>query len=47
MDIGGNLYYLGTNYALDQIGLDYGANMISNGIIEFFSYFVLRNYNYM
>jgi hypothetical protein len=30
---GGNLYYSGTNFALDEIGLDYGANMIINGSI--------------
>ena len=42
VDIGGNLYYFGTNYALDEIGLDYGANTISGGIIEFFSFVVMR-----
>lgn len=33
VDVGGTMYYIGSNYALDQIGLDYGANMISNGLI--------------
>lgn len=32
-EIGGTLYYFGTNYALDEIGYDYGANMISTGAI--------------
>lgn len=39
---GGNLYYSGTNFALDEIGLEYGANMISNGAIELLSFITLR-----
>jgi len=27
------MYYYGTNYALDEIGFDYGANMIATGTI--------------
>lgn len=42
VDIGGNMYYIGTNYALDEIGLSYGWNMITSGIIEFSAFFVLR-----
>lgn len=42
VDIGGTLYYIGTNFALDEIGLEYGANMISSGIIEFAAFVVLR-----
>lgn len=30
-EVGGNLYYIATNYALDEIGYDYGANMIATG----------------
>lgn len=33
IEIGGNLNYLGTNYAMDEIGLDYGGNMILAGSI--------------
>ncbi len=32
-EIGSNLYYMSTNYALDQIGFDYGANMVGTGTI--------------
>lgn len=42
VDIGGTLYYIGTNFALDEIGLEYGANMISSGLIEFVAFAVLR-----
>ena len=36
------MYYFGSNYALDEIGYDYGANMISTGLIELLSFFLLR-----
>lgn len=40
--VGGNLYYMATNYALDEIGYDYGANMIVTGIVEVFAFLLLR-----
>jgi hypothetical protein len=33
IESGANLYYNGTNYALNLIGFDYGANTISSGAI--------------
>lgn len=33
VDIGSTMYYMATNFALDEIGYDYGANMISTGLI--------------
>jgi hypothetical protein len=40
--IGSNIHYLGINYALDQIGWEYGINCIFVGIIEVISYLFLR-----
>jgi len=34
LEFGGNIYYFGSNYALDQIGYEYGTNLIAAGIIE-------------
>jgi hypothetical protein len=42
-EVGGNLYYIATNYALDEIGYDYGANMIATGAIELLAFLVLRS----
>ena len=33
IDFGGTLNYVATNFALDEIGFNYGANMISTGLI--------------
>jgi hypothetical protein len=33
-DVGITLNYIATNYALDEIGYDYGANMVATGLIE-------------
>lgn len=37
------MYYYGTNYALDEIGFDYGANMIATGTIQLLAFVVLSN----
>ena len=33
LELGANLHYFGINYAIDQIGFDYGTNMIATGLI--------------
>jgi hypothetical protein len=32
-EIGANLYFFATVYALDEIGYEYGANMIAFGVV--------------
>jgi hypothetical protein len=32
-ETGSNTYYYGSNYALDNIGYNYGSNMIVSGIV--------------
>lgn len=33
LDLGGNLNYTATNFALDEIGYDYGTNIMTTGLI--------------
>jgi hypothetical protein len=42
-EIGCNINYTGTNYALDLVGWEYGINCIITGGIEFIAYLFLRN----
>lgn len=42
-EMGANLYYWANNYAFDQIGYEYGTNMIACGILETFSFISLSN----
>lgn len=37
-ETGANLNYWACNYAFDQIGYEYGTNMIAVGILESFSF---------
>ena len=37
--------YVATNYALDEIGYDYGANMVATGLIEVAAFLVLSIYS--
>lgn len=41
MELGANLYYIGVNYALDEIGYSYGTNMIATGLCELAAYILL------
>jgi hypothetical protein len=47
VDIGNNINYTGTTYALAQIGWDYGLNCILIGSVELVSYIFLSSPNSM
>ena len=41
-ETGANLYYWGTNYSIDQIGFEYGTNLLASGVIEAFAFLCIR-----
>lgn len=43
--MGGNLYYYGSSYALDEIGYSYGTNMVVTGFVELAAFIIMRSFD--
>jgi hypothetical protein len=42
-----NMYYYGVQFSLDQIGTDFGYNILLTGLIEAAAYFSFSNFWFM